>query len=223
MVSNPIDPFRMFNDLRGKLTVIAGRPCVGISFFMQDIINKCKGRKLYFNLCSKRESIEDHIKVNDVEVITIPITIEDIRTTCEAMVNYGLRIVLIDYLQLVKTREKFDSFAEEQSFILKELKKLAVDFNVSVIVLSTLPKRVDHRVDKKPNLLDVKSNMKRNADVIMFLFLHFFHELIIVQNFNRRLGSMRLTYDDQSASFKFVGTDEEKFEFMNIFNDDKYY
>ena len=223
MKVNSTDPFKIFYDLRGKLTVIGARPGIGKSSFLLDIINNNVGRKLYFNLDTNRNSLKDLVLVDDVEIVTAPIMIEDIRKMCEAMSTYKLSFVLIDYLQLIGTRKTFNSFVEKQFFIISELKNIAVDFNVSVIVLSTLPRYIDQREDKQPNLQDVKTYVRLNADVIMFLYKNnFLTELIVAKNYNERLGNTRLSYDKHTHSFNFFGSSEDRLSFMNIFNENYY-
>jgi len=217
------DPFRIFYDLKGKLTVIAARPYIDSSCFMLDIINNNIGKKLYFNLESTMTKIKDKILVNDVELITSAIMIEDLKMMVEAMSTYNLSFVLIDYLQLIRTRKEFDNFVEEQSYVIAELKSIATEFNVSVIVLSTLPKYIDQREDKHPNLQDVKSNVRTTADVILFLCNNnLFTELIVAKNYNERLGNTRLSFDNQNSSFEFLETSEENLKFMNLFNENYY-
>ena len=223
MKSGLTEPFKMFNDLKGKFTVIAARPEVENSYFMLDIINNCVGRKLYFNLKSERELLKDRIKVNDVELITVPITIEDINIMCEAMINYGLSTVLIDYLELVGTKDKYNNFVAQQLYIVNELKRIAQDYNISVVVLSTLPKYIDQREDKIPRLNDVKTYVRFTADIILFLCKdNFLPELIVAKNYNERLSNIRLSFDNRSHSFRFLGSSEERLSFMSIFNENYY-
>lgn len=223
MVISSTDPFKVFNDLKGKLTVIAARPGVESPRFLVDIINNCNGRKVLFNLESAGSLFKDKIPEDAIEFIISPMMIEEIRKMCEAMSKLKLSLVLIDYLQLVGTERIFDNFVEEQTFIVKELKNIAVDFNVSVIVLSMLPKYIDQREDKIPRLNDVKTYVRFTADVILFLCKdNFFPKLIVAKNYNERLSNIRLGFDNRSHSFRFLGSSEERLSFMSIFNENYY-
>ena len=223
MVISSTDPFKVFNDLKGKLTVISSRPGVGSSYFMVDIINNCKGRKVIFNLESTKSLFKEGIPADTTEFIISHIMIEEIRKMCEAMSKHNLSFVLIDYFQLLGTERVFDNFVEKQTFIVKELKSIAVDFNVSVIVLSMLPKYIDQREDKIPRLNDVKTYVRFTADVILFLCKdNFLPELIVAKNYNERLSNIRLGFDNRGHSFRFLGSSEERLSFMSTFNENYY-
>lgn len=218
MKSGLTEPFKMFNDLKGKFTVIAARPDVEDTYFMVDIINNCVGRKLYFNLKSERELLKDRIKVNDVELITVPITIEDINIMCEAMINYGLRTVLIDYLELVGTKDKYNNFVAQQLYIVNELKRIAQDYNISVVVLSTLPRYIDQREDKIPRLNDVKTYIRFKADVLIFLYKeNYLTMLNIAKSFNNSFGTIDLHFDIEDKTFIFLGTNGGRLSWKDIF------
>nr|QOS04536.1 replicative DNA helicase subunit [Sarcopeltis skottsbergii] len=68
-------------------------------------------------------------------------------------------IIIIDYLQLIQAKNiKIESRAQELSYITRQLKILAQNLNVPVIILSQLNRNIETRVNKKPILSDLKES-----------------------------------------------------------------
>lgn len=68
-------------------------------------------------------------------------------------------IIIIDYLQLIQASNiKVESRAQELSYITRQLKILAQNLNVPVIILSQLNRNIETRVNKKPILSDLKES-----------------------------------------------------------------
>lgn len=88
------------------------------------------------------------------------ITISDIRIKLSSLRsrfgNVGL--VIIDYLQLISDLQSKDSRVQELSRITRNLKLLAKEFNVPIIVLSQLSRSVEARTNKKPLLSDLRES-----------------------------------------------------------------
>ena len=84
--------------------------------------------------------------------------------------KYGLDLVAIDYLQLVTSNKK-DRF-EEVSFISRELKKIAKDFNIPVVALSQLSRECEKRQNKRPVMSDLRESgqIEQDADAIFFVY-----------------------------------------------------
>lgn len=71
-------------------------------------------------------------------------------------INNGL--VIIDYLQLMKLNSKLENRVQEISYITRNLKILAKEFNVPIIVLSQLSRNVESRTNKRPMLSDLRES-----------------------------------------------------------------
>ena len=99
--------------------------------------------------------------------------LSDIRTKCRQLKNEGkLDFVVIDYLQLITTKNNRGSRQEEVSQISRSLKTLARDLEVPVLALSQLSRSIEGREDKRPVLADLRESgsIEQDADVVMFLY-----------------------------------------------------
>ena len=80
-------------------------------------------------------------------------------------------VVIIDYLQLMKSARKYESKVNEVSEITRDLKIMAGDLNVPVILLSQLNRDVEKRAAQRPVLSDLRDSgsIEQDANSIIFL------------------------------------------------------
>ena len=85
---------------------------------------------------------------------------------------YGLDMVVVDYIQLMRAANFKDGRVQEISEITQGLKALAKELSVPVLALSQLSRAVEQRDDKKPQLSDLRESgsIEQDADVVMFVF-----------------------------------------------------
>ena len=85
---------------------------------------------------------------------------------------YGLDMVVVDYIQLMRAANFKDGRVQEISEITQGLKALAKELSVPVLALSQLSRAVEQRDDKKPQLADLRESgsIEQDADVVMFVF-----------------------------------------------------
>ena len=85
---------------------------------------------------------------------------------------YGLDVLFIDYLQLIRPSSTRDSRVNEISEITQGLKSIAKELNIPVVALSQLSRQVEARDDKRPQLSDLRESgsIEQDADVVMFIF-----------------------------------------------------
>ena len=107
------------------------------------------------------------------EVVDAPLYIDDspnmsmmeIRAKCRRLKQrQGLRLVIIDYLQLMSSPKRVENRQQEVSEMSRSLKLLAKEIDVPVIALSQLNRGPEQRNDKKPLLSDLRESGCLTAD-----------------------------------------------------------
>lgn len=98
------------------------------------------------------------------------LSILELRAKARRLVNEGIRIIFVDYLQLMKS-PKAESREREISIISQSLKQLAKELNIPVIALAQLNRSVEARTDKRPLLSDLRESgsIEQDADVVIFI------------------------------------------------------
>jgi replicative DNA helicase len=83
----------------------------------------------------------------------------------------GLRMVIIDYLQLMTSGKRVESRQQEVSEFSRALKLLAKELHVPVIALSQLNRGPEQRADKKPQISDLRESgsLEQDADIVILL------------------------------------------------------
>jgi replicative DNA helicase len=138
------------------------------------------------------------------------ITVLDVRAKARRLKKErgGLSLIVVDYLQLMKSRGNFERREQEISDISRALKALAKELRVPVIALSQLNRAVEQRGgDKRPGLADLRESgaIEQDADVIIFLYRDEIYnknnpankgkaEVIIAKQRNGPTGVVNLTY-----------------------------
>jgi len=84
----------------------------------------------------------------------------------------GLRLVVIDYLQLMTSGKKVESRQQEVSEFSRQLKLLAKEIEVPVVAMSQLNRGPEQRTDKKPMLSDLRESGAIEQDADMVILLH---------------------------------------------------
>ena len=126
-------------------------------------IESIKAQEDYLKSLNLYVETKTPCKVSDIELAIIKL--QSTRKSCD--------LVIVDYLQLLspssgknKTRET------EVAEMSRDLKSLAVKYNVPIIVLSQLSRALESREDKRPMLSDLRESgsIEQDADVVMFVY-----------------------------------------------------
>jgi replicative DNA helicase len=86
--------------------------------------------------------------------------------------QYNLGLIVVDYLQLMRGVQRYDSRVQEISEITRSLKSLARELNVPLVACAQLSRAVEQRTDKRPMLSDLRESgqIEADADLVMALY-----------------------------------------------------
>ena len=143
------------------------------------------------------------------------ISITELRSKCRKMkLEYGLSMIIIDYLQLMSGSGKSgDNRQQEISEISRSLKALAREMNAPVVALSQLSRACETRQDHRPMLSDLRESgaIEQDADVVMFLYRDDYYnkdtdkpnvaEVIIAKQRNGPIGTVELLWRPEYTKF----------------------
>jgi replicative DNA helicase len=103
---------------------------------------------------------------------TAGISVLELRGKCRRMMmEHGLDLVVVDYLQLMSSGMKAENRTQEVSAITRGLKAVAKQLNVPLLVLSQLSRNPERRGDQRPQLSDLRESgsIEQDADVVVFI------------------------------------------------------
>ncbi|NUR55292.1 MAG: replicative DNA helicase [Acidobacteria bacterium] len=131
--------------------------------------------------------------------------------------QHTLDLVIIDYIQLMQGRGRFESRQQELTAISRSVKILAKELNVPIVALSQLSRAPESRTDHRPQLSDLRESgaLEQDADLVMFIYRAEVYdkdetkpeelgtaEIIIGKHRNGPIGSVRLTFLNQFTKFE---------------------
>lgn len=155
-------------------------------------------------------------------------TILEVRAKCRRLkAEKGIRMIVIDYLQLMSGSNNNESREREISTISRSLKALAKELDLPVIALSQLNRAVESRNDKKPMLSDLRESgsIEQDADVVLFLHRPEYYGILTDQEGNSTKGIGEVIVAKQRngptgvAKVKFI-EQYAKYENLDVFHDD---
>lgn len=138
----------------------------------------------------------------------------EIRTKCRRLAaEYGLDLVIVDYLQLMRGGARVENRVQEVSYISRQLKGLARELSVPVLAISQLSRAVESRQDKHPILSDLRESgtIEQDADVVMFIYRDEMYnqdtdkksvaEIIVAKHRNGPTGLAHLGFKSEQTKF----------------------
>ncbi|WP_313559207.1 replicative DNA helicase [Ruminiclostridium cellobioparum] len=141
-------------------------------------------------------------------------TIYEIRSKCiELKRKYGIKLAIIDYLQLIQGSNKRETRNVEVAEITRAAKLMAKELEIPIILLSQLSRAPEIRADHRPILADLRESgaIEQDADTIMFLYRDEYYnpdtdkknisEVIIAKNRNGSTGTVELVWLGQYTKF----------------------
>ena len=148
---------------------------------------------------------------------TAAITVLEMKAKARRLkAEHGLGLVIIDYLQLMRSSAAKDSREQEISEISRSLKALAKELSVPVIALSQLNRKVEDRTNRRPQMADLRESgaIEQDADVIAFIYRDEVYnkaednpekgmaEVIIAKQRNGPIGTVKLAFLEKFTSFE---------------------
>jgi len=132
------------------------------------------------------------------------------------MMDEGLGLIIIDYLQLMRGRTSAERRDLEISEISRSLKALAKELDVPVVALSQLNRELEKRNDKRPMLSDLRESgaLEQDADVVAFIYRDEVYnkdennpekgtaEIIVAKQRNGPVGSLKLKFFKSYTRFE---------------------
>lgn len=164
----------------------------------------------------------DAILTEASNLVHLPIRFGDMMTLnidrLRAMVRrakrkYGIRLVMLDYLQLMEGSGE-ENRTGEISAITRGLKTLAVETRLPIVALAQLNRKLEERTNKRPHLADLRESgsIEQDADMILFLYRDEVYdeaslergvaEIIIGKQRQGQVGTERAYYDGAFQAFR---------------------
>jgi len=158
---------------------------------------------------------------------TPAITPLQLRTKCRRLqMEFGLDLVIVDYLQLMGGDTRTENRVQEVSYISRNLKVLARELDVPVLAAAQLSRAVEQRADKKPVLSDLRESgsLEQDADIVMFIYRPDQYEketarqnvaeIIVAKHRNGPVGTVELIFRSNLAKFENAATRRVDFSQM---------
>ncbi len=126
--------------------------------------------------------------------------------------QHNIDLLMIDYLQLIQAGIRTDSREQEISYISRQLKALAKDLDIPVVVLSQLSRPQKGQEEKRPVLSDLRESgaIEQDADVVLFIHKEkspddasqFIHELVLAKQRNGPTENIPVVFRREYTSFE---------------------
>ena len=133
--------------------------------------------------------------------------------------EHGLDLIVVDYIQLMQGRGRFENRTQELASISRSLKGLAKELGVPVVALSQLSRAPESRSDRRPQLSDLRESgaLEQDADVVIFIFREEMYEetpenqnlaeIIVGKQRNGPTGNVKLAFIKQQTRFQNLAPD----------------
>ena len=141
-------------------------------------------------------------------------TMNEIRAKCRRLKQRNdLRLIVIDYIQLMSSGKKVESRQQEVSEFSRQLKLLAKELDVPIVALSQLNRGPEQRTDKRPMLSDLRESgsLEQDADIVILIHREDLYdrespkageaELIVAKHRNGPTKSLQVAFQGHYSRF----------------------
>ncbi len=146
------------------MRMLSSDTCIDLAKLKMGDLNRGEWEDLYIGI--------DRLTKAGIYIDDTPgISLMEMKNKCRRLkAEKGLDLIIVDYLQLMEA--KAESRQQEISKLSRSLKILAKEMDCPVIVLSQLSRAVEQRIEKKPQLSDLRESgaIEQDADLVMFLY-----------------------------------------------------
>jgi len=137
--------------------------------------------------------------------------------------KFDIKMIVLDYLQLMAGSSDADNRQQEISEISRSLKAIARELNVPLIAISQLSRAVEQRADHRPQLSDLRESgaIEQDADLVMLLLREEMYnqteenkgiaEIIVAKQRNGPIGSLKLAFLGEYMRFENLTARQEDF------------
>ncbi len=128
--------------------------------------------------------------------------------------HHDIKLIILDYLQLMRGSSGIENRQQEISEISRCLKALARELSVPIVAISQLSRAVESRTDHRPQLSDLRESgaIEQDADVVVLILREEYYnptpdnqgiaEVIIAKQRNGPVGSMKLAFVKEYPRFE---------------------
>jgi len=154
---------------------------------------------------------EAPLYIDESPSLTLPLLKERIERIKD---EKGIELVIIDTLQHLEFQTSSERLPRADATLTKGIKDLAKEFQIPIVVTTSIRREVESRANKRPVLhdLDEKLGVEENADAVIFVYRDDVYdedsvdkgkaELIVAKNSEGPIGTARVTYLQEYARFE---------------------
>jgi replicative DNA helicase len=156
----------------------------------------------------------NELRVDHMRIVDGAMCVADIASLARLYIakRGQLDLVVVDYLQMVKPAKREQMHEREVAGISSDLKRLAIDLNIPVLVLAQLNRGVANRAGNAPFLSDLRESgsVEQDADLVIFVHRPAYYdagldpriaEIIVAKHRNGETGKFEVNWDAQAAAF----------------------
>ena len=136
--------------------------------------------------------------------------------------RYDIKLMVVDYLQLMRGAARIENRQQEISEISRSMKALARELDIPIIAISQLSRAVEQRSDHRPMLSDLRESgaIEQDADVVMLILREEYYspteenkgiaEVIIAKQRHGPVGNVKLSFLPEYMRFSNLARSEEE-------------